>query len=478
MRWNQFPWIRRILSDNSQEIIFQKSSQMGVSTYCYLWLMWLCKTRQAPRGVIFWQPTDGMVKDFVASKVDPFIAENLDNIFTGIKDESNNLGLKFIFGVPTFWRGLKSKVDVKAISGDAAIYDEYDESDPSQIKQAEKRLSASTVKLVRRLSTPTLPDYGINKDFQLTDQCHYAFKCSGCSTWNVLEEYFPRCLQINKLGHYYRACQKCKNELDIKKGKWVSDHRSPIRGYQISQLYSPFVSADEIMNEFLTTEFPGHFHNHVLGLPWLSAEDKVTTEQVLGLCDSQTTMRSDSVVSTVMGVDVGTKLNVVVLLPSGDLTRLVWCGELNTFEELDNVIERFKVSEFVMDALPEQRKAREVIERHKFRGWLCFYNDNQKGSYAWKEDERIVSVNRTESLDVGTLSINRRKLILPQRVPAIEVFAKQCANIAKVCEEDKETGAKKYSYKRLGPDHYRHALNYAQLCIAHRPWQSVISIFR
>ena len=451
---------------------------MGVSTYCILWSLWICKTRKAPRGVIYWQPTTGLVRDFVASKLDPFIDENLDHIYRAISNQTQNLGLKFLFGIPTFWRGLESKVGVKAISGDAAIYDEYDEADPSQIKQAEKRLSASTIKLWRRLSTPTIPDYGINKDFQLTDQRHFAFRCGSCSSWNILEEYFPRCFEMGKDGHYFHACQKCRKQLDISKGTWVKNCNSPTTGYQISQLYSPFVSPDEIMHEFQTTEFPGHFHNHVLGIPWLSSEDKVSEAQVLSLCDPQILMRGDSVVPTVMGIDQGSKLHCVVLLPTGDKQRLVWCGELDNFEQVDNVITKFKVSEFVIDALPEMRKARELVEKHKYKGWLCYYNDNQKGNYAWKEDDRIVSVNRTESLDVGTLSIHRCRLLLPQRVPMIEMFAKHCSNIAKVCEEDQETGAKKYSYKRLGPDHLRHAFNYAQIAASHRPWQSVVSIFR
>jgi hypothetical protein len=32
--------------------------------------------------------------------------------------------------------------------------------------------------------------------------------------------------------------------------------------------------------------------------------------------------------------------------------------------------------------------------------------------------------------------------------------------MAKKLEEDEETGSKRYVYVKLGPDHFRHALNY------------------
>lgn len=478
MTWANFPWLLAILNDNSKKIVFQKASQMGVSTYCILWLFWIARQRLAPRGAIYWLPTKTAVNDFVASKVDTLVNENLEAIHMRIGQETNNLGLKFFFGVPCYFRGLESKVGVKSISGDAAIYDEYDEADPAQIKQAEERLSASESRLERRLSIPTLPDYGINKDFELSDQCYFAFQCRACNNWNILEKYFPQCFQLDKQGQYYHACEKCKGPLDIRAGRWVKlNPRSDTRGYSITQLYSPFITPNQIMHEFHTTEHLSHFYNHKIGLPYLAAEDKVTREQVLALCDRTMPMRFDSIASTFMGIDVGSKLHVVILL-RGEKSRILFCGELDHFEEVDLLINKFNVREFVCDALPETRKARELVNRFKYKGWLCFYNDNMKGDYAWKEDERIVSVNRTESMDVGTLAIHRKSVILPQQTVIIEKFADQCSNTAKVVDENKVTGSKKYVYKKLGPDHYRHAYNYAQIAASRTPWDNVISVFR
>jgi Phage terminase large subunit (GpA) len=452
---------------------------MGLSTASILWTLWLCRSQKANRGIIYWLPTDGDVSDFVKTKVDSLVSENPDiseHLSTGPKSGSYNQGLKFFWNVPTYWRGLKSKVGVKAISADAAVYDEYDEADQSQVSQARKRLSASELKLERELSTPTIPDFGIDKQFQETDQCHYAFRCPHCSTWNILEEQFPECFQQKADGSYYPGCKRCKGKLDLSSGTWVQkESRNVVRGYQVSQLYSPFVSANEIMREFHTTEFVGHFYNHVLGVPYLSATDKLTREMVLSLCDPMRQMTGNYISQTAMGIDVGSVLHITVVDQKNK--KIVWIGELTHFEDVDKLMIKFNTVSCVIDALPETRKVKELINRNRTKVWSCFYNENLKGDYAWKEDERIVTVNRTESLDASTFAVIRKEYTLPQRNKMIETFADHCANIAKVVEEDKNTGARKYVYKKTGPDHYRHSFNYAMIA-ASRMRGSIISVMR
>ena len=55
------------------------------------------------------------------------------------------------------------------------------------------------------------------------------------------------------------------------------------------------------------------------------------------------------------------------------------------------------------------------------------------------------------------------QLVLPRRSDELDIFAKQLCNIAKVLQEDQETGSREYRYRKLGEDHYRHTLNYFYL---------------
>jgi hypothetical protein len=176
-----------------------------------------------------------------------------------------------------------------------------------------------------------------------------------------------------------------------------------------------------------------------------------------------------------MGVDVGALLHVVILSRTRDV---LFVGEFKSFEELDPIMLKFNVSNCVIDALPETRKVKEFIARHRWRAWMCYYSDHQRGSYAFNEIERIVSVNRTESMDVGTLEMIRKNITLPQRTHMVEVFAQHVGNVAKVAEEDMTTGDKYFYYKKLGPDHFRHALNYAMIGHSRMASGTAVSIMR
>lgn len=451
---------------------------MAVSTYCVIWFMWLCMTGKVTKGCAYWLPTDGDVQDFVKQKVDRFIQENTEMIPDILdKRQAYNVGMKFLFGVPTFWRGIKSKSKVKSISADATVFDEFDEADPEQVYQARERMSASEVKLVRELSTPTIPDFGIDKRFAESDQRHMHFKCSKCNQWTCLELTFPECMVQESSSKWRVGCSKCKAPLDFSTGRWFSlNQSSDIRGYQISQLYSPFVTASTIMNEYQTTEFPQHFWNHKIGLPYLNANDRITFEQAISNCDPMQSMKQLSQTGCAMGVDVGRVLHWTIIQP-GTPKRIIAFGEAQTFEELPKIANRFNVSIAVIDALPEIKKVNDLKKADR-RFWDCYYNQATRGTFKWLEDQRTVAVNRTEVLDMGTDDFHERKILLPQRSSEVEKFCQHVSNVAKTVDENKETGDKVFVYKKLGPDHYRHSLGYAYISLSRTRTSGIVSVFR
>jgi len=130
------------------------------------------------------------------------------------------------------------------------------------------------------------------------------------------------------------------------------------------------------------------------------------------------------------------------------------------WEELDGLMDSFHVSRCVVDALPETRNARAFAERHRGKVYLNYYNEHQKGSYAWNERDLIVQCNRTESLDASHREIQDKTIILPRECDMTRTFAEHLHNVAKKLEEDEESGSKRYIYVKLGPDHFRHSFNY------------------
>lgn len=129
----------------------------------------------------------------------------------------------------------------------------------------------------------------------------------------------------------------------------------------------------------------------------------------------------------------------------------------------------FRVDRCVVDALPETRNARAFAMRNKGRVFLNYYNEHQKGFYAWNEKEMIVRCNRAESLDASHKDITSERVVLPKQCDVVKVFAEHMHNVAKKLEEDEETGSKRYVYVKLGPDHFRHAFNYETMARQNMP---------
>ena len=140
--------------------------------------------------------------------------------------------------------------------------------------------------------------------------------------------------------------------------------------------------------------------------------------------------------------------------------EVIYIGTAQSYEEIDSLMERFKVSRCVIDALPEIHATRAFAERHRGRVWLNYFNESQKGSAKWDSGQHIVQVNRTEALDAAKKGIRDGEVVLPRRVTLLEEFAEHLASDAKKLIEDEETGSKTYKYIRTGTNHYSLAFTY------------------
>ena len=61
-----------------------------------------------------------------------------------------------------------------------------------RLAMARERLAHSSYKRIIELSNPSLPDYGVDEAFQLSDQRHWTIKCKACGAWTAPVREFPR----------------------------------------------------------------------------------------------------------------------------------------------------------------------------------------------------------------------------------------------------------------------------------------------
>jgi hypothetical protein len=348
------------------------------------------------------------------------------------------------------------------------VIDEKDEADPSACEMARKRLSHSDYKWELYLSNPTIPNYGIDADFQKSDQRYWFIKCGKCNHWNNPLDYFPDCM--NKInGEVWLGCEKCNAKLNKSDGDWVIKYPSNSKvahGYQYNQLFSNYVDIKDISEDYKNALENGRlqiFYNLTLGKAYVTAKEKLEYNMLFDLCDVEFPKEPFAGDEPVyMGVDQGKGIHCVFKKKKGDKI-LTWFAYHNEFEELDKYMD--KITLCIIDALPETRKAREFALRHRGKIYLNFYNANQKGIAKFNEEQLIVEENRTESLDASHEAFINRLNVLPSRNKEVEEFALHCSNIAKKLEEDEDTGSKRYVWIKLGDDHYRHADNYCYIAM-------------
>lgn len=446
--------------DNHPDITEMKGAQLGLTTKAMLKVIFGARYGNY-KGILYLFPTRTDVTDFSKGRVDPLIEDNPNSIGVWLKD-TDTANIKKIHKSFLYLRGMKSRVGLKSIPVDMVVIDELDEAPQNSVDMAMERMSHSKIKEILKLSNPTLPDYGIDKAFQLTDQRYWLLKCPKCNEYTCLEDTFPECLVEMKNGRVIRACRKCRAELDPSMGKWVAKRPSITdkRGYHYSQLFSHYVTPFSILDLFRKTANLTDFYNLKIGDAYVEAENRLSIQEVLKRCGSEGISSQDAG-PCAMGVDQGKDLHVVIGKKSySGPGKIIHIAVYKDWEELDRLMKNFNVNVCVVDALPEQRNARAFAKRFKRKVYINFYNDHQKGSYAWNEKELVVSSNRTESLDASHVEITSEKVVLPKQCGVVEEFAAHLHNVAKKLEEDEETGSKRYVYVKLGVDHFCHAFNY------------------
>ena len=460
-------YLQEFYLENHPYVVVQKGTQMSITTWAFIKSIWLC-LNILPLGVIYFFPTQKDVSDFSRGRITPFLNYN-QSIKLQDDDDVNNVGMKHIGNAYLYFRGMMSSVSTKAVPADGLIFDEIDEAPPQSKEQALKRIDHSSMPFVHELSNPTIEGYGINRSFNESDKRYWHLKCLACNAWTCFDLTFPGCLVRQGKGEdapVIRVCSKCGRELQLSNpGQWVAEQPSKKdkRGYLVSQLLSHYVSPAKILNEYETKK--GYemetFMRLRLGRAYTLGENRVNKQQIYKLVSSKEIENKNDVLGF-MGVDVGKHLHVEIIkrYPAEAIQRIC---KVSDFEELDALMNKYAITCCVVDALPETREARKFVGRFPGRVFMCYYNDNQKGSYKWNLKEGIVEVNRTESIDASQADFMHEPYIAINCNQADLVeYAQHCEAVVRQISTD-EKGSQRVAWVQTGDDHFRHAHNYARI---------------
>jgi hypothetical protein len=491
-------------------MVIYKASQMGASEYAISCAMHAAD--QCAATVLYLFPTDTHVSDFSTARIGPAIEASayLESIVVeggaavgpdGKKRGADRVTLKRVRDRFIYLRGSQVKPtgqapQLKSIDADLLILDEVDEMDPRAPAIAVKRLGHSLIAEERWISTPTYPGMGIHAKWLESDMREWHLPCGHCgerqpltigsvvTAFDDLER--PVAWHGQAEGRAYAACRKCGKEIDRSiPGEWIATYPGrDLVGFHLTKLFSAHVRLLDIVESLTTTDETKRreAYNQDLGEPYTPRGGQLTDDVLKGcqrdyahgLAMIETEIGGQVTKSpekTVMGVDVGKVLHVVIRGPrdaeSGERPQR-WAGEVESFERLPVLMRTYNVSQVVIDALPETRKAREFqASQRSGVVWLAYYVTQKAGTKKsepeqWDRDNGVVNLDRTRTMDATFARFFEQENTLPANARDLrDYFAHMKAPVRVL--EDGPGGEKVASYVESGPDHFAHAENYCMV---------------
>jgi hypothetical protein len=456
------------------QVVIRKAAQLGLTAWAVLTLIHRARHLYR-RGVLYAFPTDDDVYDFVRSRFNRILQEN--EVFRQLIRDTDSIALKRIGNCYLYFRGARSRSGMLSIPCDAYVLDEFDEMTPEMTALAEERVSASKFQHAIKLGHPSIPGYGIDAEYESSDQRLWLIPCSKCGTETCLEAEFPDCiherLDERRKVEFYRACRKCGAEIEVEDGQWVAsypDRRK--RGYYCSQLLSKRRRLIDVMERYRHVEETGRdlgggpqsvFWNMVMGQPYAEIDDLLNVPFVLSLCERDPPVNAH-VGPCALGADVG-KHHIYAALAvrtHRDRLRFLRFAKVESFDDLYDLGAKFHVQTGVVDMMAETRSVRAFCRRAPW-AWGCWYSEGQRQSYAWDPKNRSVTVNRTESLDASHSAIVEKRWLWPREHEFFrENVVPQLVNLVRRIVEDPKTGARRAGWfvRGVKNDHFRHAINY------------------
>ncbi len=383
-------------------------------------------------------------------------------------------------------------------------------------------LAASNYGWRRDISTPSLPGVGVNASFSKSDQHHWWMKCPHCNEFFTLildDDYgiveLPRDSKGRPNHNYHLsydfikesdthafACPKChgfvSNETRVM-GFWhpLYPGNDRIRGYQISQLICPWVSASDIMFKKEDMQIEQSWSNYVIGLPYLGDNVLVTKNDVYSCIDRSLTNPYDIQRDNIaLGIDWGNESWGVAGMNHPDGSGRIIIMDIYSVHDRDaarlengmkdnphireaaNKMRQWNVAKGVFDAGYGKDRNHELLNLFPGRVYSCFYPTIGSASTknfhdSWSETDNKVSVDRTMTLKLATKLFVNRKVVIPEWVasnPLFDTFVSHVTNLVSIKDFDKDPETRVETIiERIGSlpggDHLGHAWNYLTIAL-------------
>jgi hypothetical protein len=481
----------RILRDDSAEVIIKKCSQVGISELSVR--MSLALANIIPGyTIIYTLPTAKFAGTFMRTRIDP-VVQSSPYLNAAVHTSTDNADVKRFGDSYIYVKGAQSSNAPISVPADHLVHDEVDFSSPEVISQYHSRLTHSKYQRKTKLSTPTLPKFGIDYEFQRSRRHFNMVKCHHCNHYFIPDYYThvrvpgwsgdlhtvtkANIFNLSYLSAYVE-CPSCGKapSLQVEHREWVCENPGEnfvAVGYQVSPFDAPNIISPGYLIK-ASTEYKKitDFINFNLGLSAEDADSTLTREELLAAIYAGEVSGTPGIV---MGLDMGLLCHCII-------AAISWDGMFNIIHTeiipMQNVVARrkelarqFRVRMTVVDALPytETVMRMQIEEENLFAA----YYTNAKTIEMYhvvKRDEdeekgvaqlRQVNVNRNRAFD-GLMDTVRAKALSKKTDEHDETWIEHLQDMKRVRQYTQDNELTYVWQKSLsGDDHFHHATLYA-----------------
>lgn len=488
------PFLIQPLRDQSKHKVYEKGRQVGVSELVLTEELWFLSTHDNVKWVHTF-PRERQLLDFSNTRISEALSES--PMMLNLIGMPNQITTKKIVNSYLFLRSAWEADLGEGIDVDGVVFDEKDRMKEGIEYAFEESLSASAYGLIRDVSTPTIPNKGVDATFQLSDQNWWHIKCSKCGLKQPVE--FENIQQVVSLpddipvyppDSFEYLCRKsrCRGVLDrYTPGEWVPqfpDRIYGIRGYWMPQLIAPWISATDIMQKKKRYKFKQVFENYVLGKASLGDSVLVSRKDFESLQVNYKypiPYRTSDFNAISVGIDWGGS-NWIVIIGRNVHNGLNYLMNvfhiddtsipLESARDIAHVIAPYNPDIIIGDAGYGKDRNEYLYRIYQNEMYFCLYNPaGQKRATSlvpsFSDKTRKCLVDKTLSIKVTCREFRSGTIGIPiiEKNREVERLTEHFENLAPVRYE--EEGDIWEVIENKGPDHYAHAFNYALLGQAH-----------
>lgn len=485
-----YPFQKMIADDMHPNLSVKKCSQIGL-TEVQIRKFLAILTRSTSLNGIFSMPNEKMFTKTYNGRIKPLL--EADGVFnppsarkpTRSKDQ---VQIRDSFGYITAC----TEGDATSLSADFLFHDELDLSPQEIIALYQSRLQGSDMQITQSFSTPTFVNFGIDKNYKLTDQREYTMKCGSCNHVQI-PRFTPEFIHLDHfpfdveqftdltaqdiaqldLENCYVKCEKCNSRLDLGDAdsrEWVATFptRTNFRGYQVRPFSTSRIRPAYIFRQlaqYQERSFTRGFYNTVLGEEYTAADAKIQREDVEACMAKGTSQIPDVSANTpcYLGIDVGFTCHLTVSYDDQDgWPQFVLFEQIPAaylVRRVEEILKIYNIVQGAIDRFPYTNEANELRDITYGRVIPIQYRGNSSLQPVFEPDTKVIShysANNTLVLDRVRTLISGRKMSMSGYQGQKELVIAQLTDMVRNDSPDQEDMGQ--WIKTSGNDHYMHSI--------------------